>query len=423
MYIFWIVVYNLIALPILVASAYLLTPFNRKLRRGLRGRRKTIERVKEFRKSIGKKSRLYWFHVASLGEYEQTRLIVQSLKEISPERVIAVSFFSPSGYEQVHDENIDFKFYLPLDFPWTVRRLLRKLKPAKVIFASYDLWPNLVWSIRAAKVPATLFAAHIVSNSIKLKPVAKSFFRQIYGSIRHIYTVTEGDHDRIKRIVGSNRKTDVRNLGNPRYDRAKARNSVDQAVFADDGTRVIVLGSMHKEDHELIADPTIELLQADRTLQILWAPHDPDPDIIASIGENLSSGGIEWETYSHQMGRFREKQVLIIDGIGYLAELYSRGCLAYVGGGFGASVHNVMEPAVTGIPVIFGPNFQRSHEAEQLLREGGAFMTANREEWRVAAARLLSDEDARQNAGRRALEVMENNLGASTRILQAILGR
>ncbi|MFC1480680.1 3-deoxy-D-manno-octulosonic acid transferase [Candidatus Neomarinimicrobiota bacterium] len=423
MYFFWILIYNLIALPILVASAYLFAPVSRKLRRGLRGRRKTIQRVKEFRKRIGKKSRLYWFHVASLGEYEQTRLIVQALKEISPERVIAVSFFSPSGYEQVNDDNIDFKFYLPLDFPWTVRRLLRKLKPAKVIFASYDLWPNLVWAIRAAKVPATLFAARIVGNSTKLKPVARSFFRQIYGSVRHIYTVTDDDHDRIKLIVGNNRKTDIRKLGNPRYDRAKARNSVDQAIFPDGGARVIVLGSMHKEDHELIAGPIIELLQADSTLRVLWAPHDPDPDIIASIGEDLNSGGIDWETYSHQMGRFREKQVLIIDGIGYLAELYSRGCLAYVGGGFGNSVHNVMEPAVAGIPVIFGPNFQRSHEAEQLLHEGGAFMTPDREEWRKTLGRMLSDNDARQTAGMRALKVMENNLGASARILQAILGR
>ncbi len=219
MYFFWIIIYNFIALPILVGFAYLFAPVNRKIRHGLRGRRKTIKRVKEFRQSIGKKCRLYWFHVASLGEYEQTRLIVAALKEISPERVIAVSFFSPSGYEQVHDENIDFKFYLPLDFPWTVRRLLRKLKPAKVIFASYDLWPNLIWALRDAKVPTTLFAARIVRNSIKLKPLVKSFFRQIYGSVRHIYTVTQEDHDRIKIIVGNNQKTDVRNLGNPRYDR------------------------------------------------------------------------------------------------------------------------------------------------------------------------------------------------------------
>ncbi len=423
MYVFWIIVYNLVALPILVISAYLLAPVNRKLRHGLRGRRKTISRVKDFRKLIGKKSRIYWFHVASLGEYEQTRLIVAALKEISPERVIVVSFFSPSGYEQVHDKNIDFKFYLPLDFPWTVRRLLRKLKPAKVIFASYDLWPNLVWTIRDSKVPATLFAARIVNNSIKLKPVAKSFFRQIYGSIRHIYTVTKADHDRIKLIVGHNRKTDVRILGNPRYDRAKARNRVDQAIYPDSGAQVIVLGSMHKEDHELLADPLIEMLQADQSLCVLWAPHDPDPDIIASIGKVLSSDGIELEAYNHYLGRFREKQVLIVDGIGYLAELYSRGCLAYVGGGFGVSVHNVMEPAVAGIPVIFGPNFQRSHEAEQLLHAGGSFLVSNKDEWRETVGNLLANQEARQAAGRSALEVIENNLGASTRILQAILGR
>jgi 3-deoxy-D-manno-octulosonic-acid transferase len=422
MYVIWRFIYSLLFLPIIVIGAYALVPFNRKLRRGLRGRRKTLRRVSRFRDRIYDRfGPLYWFHVASLGEYEQTRPVIEGLREIAPECIIAVSFFSPSGYEHFDHDAVDFKFYLPVDFTWIMRHLLRVLKPHKVVFTSYDIWPNLVWACKKARIPTTLFAARIVPGSSKQWPVLSNFYRNIYGAIGQIYTVSDPDHSRILAILGSNTKTEARNLGNPRYDRVKERNSREGTRQTGHKHRTIILGSVHNEDEDIIQISLLELLKDNSNLRVIWAPHEPDPPVIEAIGSLLSEAGIRWEHYSHQLGRFRDRQVLIVDGVGYLAELYSRGIISYVGGGFGSGVHNVMEAAIAGIPVIFGPRYNRSHEAEQLIEQGGGYTVSNREEFENAVKRFLDDETLRVKAGESALKVIEDNLGATARILQAIL--
>ncbi|UCH09363.1 MAG: glycosyltransferase, partial [Fidelibacterota bacterium] len=317
---------------------------------------------------------------------------------------------------------VDFKFYLPLDFPWVMKQLLRTLKPQKVIFTSYDIWPNLIWSCRRAGIPTTLFAARIVPNSTKQWPVLSNFYQHIYGAIRQIYTVSEADHHRLETLLGRRTGTEVRNLGNPRYDRVKERTLQRGMARKDRNSSVVVLGSLHKEDDEVVIPPLLDILRRNSTLRILWAPHEPEPEVIEEISRRLSEAGIHWELYGRRLGRFRDCQVLIVDGVGYLAELYGRGILAYVGGGFSTGVHNVMEAAIAGIPVLFGPRYRRSHEAEQLLEYGGGVCIATAAEFHEQMARFLEDQDLRHRTGQAALEVIEANLGATARILQAILG-
>lgn len=422
MFLIWRIAYGLLFLPIIVIGAYILVPFNRKLRRGLRGRRRTLRRVARFRDRIYDRfGPLYWFHVASLGEYEQTRPVIDGLREVVPECIIAVSFFSPSGYEHFDHDAVDFKFYLPLDFSWIMRNLLRVLKPHKVIFTSYDIWPNLIWACKQAGIPTTLFAARIVPGSSKQWPILSNFYKNIYGAISQIFTVSDPDHRRIQNILGTDVNTEVRNLGNPRYDRVKERNSRGGTKQVRQRYRAIILGSVHKEDEDIIQHTILEILHKDNNLRLIWAPHEPEPPAIEAIGTLLSKTGIGWELYSHQLGRFRDKQVLIVDGVGYLAELYSRGIISYVGGGFGSGVHNVMEAAIAGIPVIFGPRYSRSHEAEQLVEQGGGYAVSNRYEFDSLIKRFLEDDTHRLHAGEAALRVIEDNLGATARILQAIL--
>ncbi|MEE9161533.1 MAG: glycosyltransferase N-terminal domain-containing protein [Candidatus Neomarinimicrobiota bacterium] len=419
----WRLVYNLLLVPIMVLAAYALVPVNRKVRRGLRGRRRTLSRVARFREKIYDRfGPLYWFHVASHGEYEQARPVIDGLRGVVPESIIVVSFFSPSGYENFEHEAVDFRFYLPIDFPWVMRQLLRTLKPQRVIFTSYDLWPNLIWACRNAGIPTTLFAARIVPGSTKQWPVLSSFYRQIYSAIGDIYTVSEADFLRVREVVGPRGSTEVRNLGNPRYDRVKERNTGGALELRNGRQRIVVLGSVHKEDEAVICPALFEILAADKSVQLLWAPHEPEPEVLASIGAMLSEAGIAWERFGRRLGRFRESQVLIVDGVGYLAELYGRGILAYVGGGFGSNVHNVMEAAIAGIPVLFGPRYSRSHEAEQLVESGGGIAVASSEEFRQGVLSFLEDETRREEAGRAALKVIEDNLGATARVLQAILG-
>jgi 3-deoxy-D-manno-octulosonic-acid transferase len=419
----WWAIYNLVILPLMSLVVTFSIPFNSKVRRGIKGRRKTLNRVARFRDGIFDRfGPLYWFHAASLGEFEQSRPVIEGLREVSPESIIAVSFFSPSGYEHCHHAAVDFKFYLPVDFPWLMRQLLRELKPHKVIFASYDIWPNLIWNCRRAGIQTTLFAARIVIGSSKQWPVLSSFYRYIYGAIGHVYTVSEADYQRVVHLLGKKSSTVVMNLGNPRYDRVKERSRRTLSTSARNGNnRTLILGSMHKEDHEVVSPIILECLRSERNLKVYWAPHEPLPQVINAIGTELTAADISWNRYANQCGMFENTQVLIVDGIGYLAELYSHGILAYVGGGFGSNVHNVMEPAIAGIPVLFGPKHSRSHEAEQLLASGGGFSIATSEEFRQILFTLLQNAEARQKAGLAALKVIEDNLGASVRIVKAIL--
>ncbi len=422
MFYIWWLFYNLLFMPILVLLAYLSAPMNRKVRRGLRGRRKSMARIREFSEQIKDSGRpLYWFHAASLGEYEQSRPVIEGLREVSPDAGIAVSFFSPSGFEQCAHEAIDFKFYLPLDFPWTMRRALRLLQPHRVLFAAYDIWPNHIWACRAAGVATVLFAARVAPTSKKQWPVLRNFFRHVYGAIRHIYTISDTDHARIVKMLGAASESDVRSMGNPRYDRVAARNSNGEALKRKHDERIIILGSLHKGDHQVIAPVIIGLLKQDPHLKVVWAPHDPEPEVLDSIEAELSDREISWERYGRRFGRFRDKQVLIIDGVGYLAENYGRGILAYVGGGFGSGVHNVMEPAIAGIPVIFGPNYQRSEEAVELIKRNGGKSVGNQEEFQQIISGLLNDEAERERIGAIAIQVIETNLGAGARIVHAIL--
>lgn len=419
----WRLLYNLIVFPTVVITAYSLVFFNRKVRRGLRGRRKSGWRVRQFKENfIDHYGRLYWFHVASLGEFEQARPVIEGLKEISPEATVVVSFFSPSGYEVCIHPDVDLKFYLPLDFPWVMRHLLRVLKPHRVIFASYDIWPNLIWACREAGISTILFAARIVPGSTKQWPILRGFYRTIYNAMDAIYTVSDADDERLRHILGSGTDTFVRNLGNPRYDRVMERRLNGQMPMRTD-ERVIVLGSVHREDEAVVAQPLLDMLKNGADFRVLWAPHDPEPEVIESLGNMLTGAGIAWGLFGAQRGKFNNAQVLIVDGVGYLAELYHRGMIAYVGGGFGSSVHNVMEPAITGMPVIFGPRYDRSHEAEQLVEAGGGVSISNASEFAGHLEGYLGNDRARQAAGAAALKVMESNLGATTRILQAVIGR
>ena len=423
MRILWRIIYNLVALPLMILAAYALAAVNRKVRRGLRGRRGVLQRARAFRDSLyDRYGPVYWFHMASHGEFEQTRLVIEGLRDVIPESIVVGSFFSPSGYENCHHKDIDLKLYLPLDFPWTMRSLLGILKPQQVIFTSYDLWPNFVWSCRRAGVPTTLFAARVVSGSSKQWPLLSNFYRHIYGAMAHIYTVSSDDHRRISRIIGRRAKTRIMMLGNPRYDRVMERSANGGQPGRKNRERVVVLGSVQKSDEDIIVPPILSELAKNPDLRILWAPHEPTQEVIHALAHKLEEAGIGWERFGRSRGKFRQRQVLIIDGVGYLAELYGRGILAYVGGGFGFNVHNLMEPAIARIPIIFGPRYARSHEAEQLLECGGGVSISSSEEFERWLRSYLEDDDLRRRAGDAALRMIEENLGATTRVLQAILG-
>ncbi len=193
--------YNLILYPIMMVLTLLGTLFNNKIRKGVLGRLNSINELKAFDQNRQQGELTYWFHAASFGEYEQVRPVLAGLKEVEPKAKIVVSFFSPSGYENVEDDHIDCKVYLPFDFPWTIRKALKLVKPKKLIFAAYDIWPNLIWTANKRKIHSTLFAARFVQKTKKLKPIIKQFYRTVYRSFKTIYTVDKYDYLLVQKLL------------------------------------------------------------------------------------------------------------------------------------------------------------------------------------------------------------------------------
>ena len=283
---FWKIFYNIILYPIIFFALLIMSFFNKKIKEGFLGRLKSIKELKTFMNNIDTHNDIYWFHAASLGEYEQIKPVLAGLKEVEPSSKSIVSFFSPSGFNYVDDLNIDCKVYLPFDFYWTINKCLKIIKPKKLILAAYDVWPNLIWIAKSLDIQTTLFAARFSSKSSKTFPLIKFFYRNIYNSFTAIYTITKKDRDQLKVIIGDADGPILRTLGNPRYDQVKLKSD----KFTKERTKSVlqrpkrlVLGSMHHEDEKRLNSSIFELLSDFPHLSLIWAPHSPSKKNILRI--------------------------------------------------------------------------------------------------------------------------------------------
>ncbi|MFQ6608758.1 MAG: 3-deoxy-D-manno-octulosonic acid transferase [Fidelibacterota bacterium] len=421
----WKLFYNVLIFPIAYFLAVILALFNQKIRNGLKGRLQSYTILKKEFPQRNRDRLVYWFHTASHGEFEQVRPILAGLKEIEPDCYCIVSFFSPSGYNNVQDEHIDCKIYLPSDFPWDCRRALRRTRPHKLIFAEYDIWPNLVWAAEKLNIPTTLFAARLQNKSTKNWPILRSFYRHVYGTIDSVYTVGEQDHIAVRRILPRKSRSIIRVLGNPRYDRVKEM--ADQ--FTIDRTKSVLLrqngviaGSVWPEDEMVILKPLVDMIKSSNELFLYWVPHEPKGKYVERTIRQLEELEINPVLLTDTRNSPREEEkFIIIDQVGILAELYWKGRIAYVGGGFSTGVHNVMEPAIARLPVIFGPKYHNSDAAEALLEAGGGFPVSNLEQFHNILTELMSDNEKFMQASLAATEVIHRNVGSATRVVRGII--
>mgnify|MGYP003302194686 CR=1 FL=1 len=238
-----------------------------------------------------KSNQIYWFHAASLGEYEQIKPVLSGLKEIEPNAVFILSFFSPSGYEYVNDDQVDCKFYLPFDFSWNVKSYLTLTNPKKLILAGYDVWPNLIWVAKKLNIHTVLFAARFSNKSSKLYPFIRKFYHNIYNSFSAIYTISKNDNNQLGKIIGENYKPILRVLGNPRYDQVK--NKSDQ--FTKERTQSVlqrpkrlILGSMHSDDEKRLNQSIVSILNEIDDLSLIWAYHNPTEKNLNQIEDYFS---------------------------------------------------------------------------------------------------------------------------------------
>ncbi len=424
MNIFWFILYNGFLYPLFVCVVFSVSIFSSKLREGLKGRFQTHGRLKLFFKEKHIRDDIYWFHAASLGEFYQVKPIIEGLKKTKKDNVIFVSFSSPSGMNHASSDAIDLKFYLPFDFPWTIQKVLTLVKPKKVIFSTYDIWPNFLWFCKIKNIHLNIMSAKLENHSIKHRPVIANFYKHLYNLFDTIYTITEKDKHRFEKMIGSEDKPIVLSLGNPRFDKI----FYDSKVFIDskpqikDRESIILIGSSHSQDDSNLIPALNNLMIEFPKLRIIHAPHEPNHRHIKNIKGTYSKFGhnpvILCDLKSIESSK---KKIIIVGEVGFLSKLYWLSIITYIGGGFSSGIHNIMEPAVASNPIVFGPNYQKFSEAELILKLGGGFCVYDSNSIEMIFKKLLLDRPLLEKSGKSSLNLVLNNIGSSERIISGII--
>ena len=422
---FWVLLYNGFIYPLVFAAALIISIFDEKLRKGIKGRFRSTSLLKQYFKEFNEPPSLYWFHAASLGEFHQVEPVIDGLKEVRDDIKIIVSFSSPSGYENSLNESIDLKIYAPFDFPWSIITALNIARPRKIIFASYDIWPNMIWLAKFKGIHTNIFAARVKHRSPKLRPIAKQFYRSIYSSISSIYTVSKTDSVGINTILGLNSSPFVKVLGNPRYDTVM-KSSEDLSLQKTDSVlkreKRIIIGSAHEEDDDFLIPALADLMEEHPDMKVLYAPHEPSRTAIDRISKRFKKLGYRNTIFAKKNDMTLSSDRLVIVGVvGVLSKLYWQGIIAFIGGGLSTGIHNVMEPAIARLPVLFGPKYHHAHEAEELLKSGGGFCINGQNEFHDKIIQLINDRKYLKLTSLAATDVIHKNLGSSTRIIRNLL--
>ncbi|MCZ4410245.1 3-deoxy-D-manno-octulosonic acid transferase [Cryomorphaceae bacterium 1068] len=354
-----------------------------------------------------------WIHCASLGEFEQGRPIIEALKEKSSQKIL-LTFFSPSGYEIRKDyKEVDAVVYLPLDTKSNARRFVDHFKPSSAIFVKYEVWHHFFREMQRRKIPHYMVSAIFRKDQIYFKPYG-DWFRETLKGVNHIFCQDENS----EKLLYSQSISRVSIAGDTRFDRVKkladSFTPVEKVEDWLDGRRAIVAGSTWPEDEDLIAEL---IAKAPADVAFIIAPHEIKPQKIDRLKKRLK----ETDQYSNWKMGNSATRVLIVDTIGLLGKLYHYGEVAYIGGGFGSGIHNTLEAAVYGIPVVFGPKHEKFREAKGLVTVGAAFSVHDQKDFNQIMIQLLEDGSFRRKAGQQAKSYVDSQAGATEKILKEIL--
>lgn len=396
----------------------ILAPFHQKAGLLVRGRKASLRQIKNLSlASQGQKS--LWFHFSSLGEFEQGRPVLEEARRLRPDHVLIVTFYSPSGYEiRKNTPLADHVFYLPSDSPKHARILLKSFQPELIIFTKYEYWPFYFREIQKAGIPLYIISAIFRPDQAFFSWYGE-FFRRTLACVTHFFTQNE----RSLYLLSSIGMDNASLAGDTRFDRVVdlPENRIDRPEIEEfvGAHFCIVAGSTWPGDESVLA----ALLQSQKDWKMILAPHEIQESRIAEIEKQFPSS----VRYSHWSKRTSPRstassapRVLIMDNIGMLSALYDYGALAYIGGGFHApGIHNTLEAAAYGVPVLFGPNYYKFEEATGLIAAGAAFSVSDDLDLLVEAEKL-SDAHTRLWAGEEAARFVREHAGATARICDVI---
>ena len=381
---------------------------NEKAKKWLNGRKKVLESLV---KSVSSGDKFIWIHCASLGEFEQGRPIIEGLKKTYPNYKILLSFFSPSGFEIRNNyEYADIVTYLPLDTASNAKKFISIINPKLVIFVKYEFWFNYLAELKNKNIPVIFISSIFRPDQYFFKKYA-SWFRKGLRNVNH-YFVQNDESKKLLQGIGINQVT---TCGDTRFDRVYqlAQNPQKfEIIEAFKGkSALIIAGSTWPQDEEQF----IPIIKKFPELKFIIAPHEVHPSRIEQIQKKIGSKAILLS--SANLNEVNHYTVLIVDSIGVLAHLYQYATIAYIGGGFKTGLHNIQEPVTFGIPVVFGPKFQKFQEAKDLVKLQGAFSIGSEDELNIILSRLISNDEVYQKACKTNKEYVSKSIGASQIIL------
>jgi len=417
----WYFLYNILVIPLARVFLFLFSLFNKKIRMGLQDRKKLFENLIIDLAGINRKKKMIWFHSASMGEFEQAKPIIEKLKSERDINVI-ITFFSPSGYRNsLKYPYADIISYIPIDTPILTERFLNLVRPNLAVFMRYDIWPNMIWKLDKKRIPYFIVDATMRSKSKRKLPLVFDFHKYLYSNVSKILTVSSEDANNFKEFGISENKIEV--VGDTRFDRvysksieAKSKKILRENIF--EGKKIFVLGSSWEADEDVMLPALMKLMQYDKSVITIIVPHEPTVPHIERIEHTI------FKYYSSIrfsfLNNYNNERFIIVDSVGILLTLYAYAHAAYVGGSFKQGIHNVLEPAVYGIPVLYGPKIENSREARELVKLGGAFIVRNKKEAYVIMRKLFLNDKFRTEKGSICADYVKNNIGATEKILSEI---
>ncbi len=387
--------------------------FSGKMKQFVNGR-KTVFQTMETQ--LSETDKTIWFHCASLGEYEQGLPVMEGIKEKYPRHKLVVTFFSPSGYENKKNSSIgDVTVYLPLDTKGNVTQFMNLVKPEIAVFVKYEFWPNYLLELQKRKVPTYLISALFRKKQVFFKPHG-FWMRYVLKTFTHIFVQDE----KSKQLLETVSINQVTVSGDTRYDRVSKQieenNNLDFIETFIGKSLCIVAGSTWPEDEEILIN---YINQSQENFKFIIAPHNLKSDQIGTFEKRLNKKTVRFNEMDEK--RLSDFNVFILDTIGLLKKVYSYADIAYVGGGMGTTgLHNILEAATFGVPIVIGKNYDNFPEAKALQSRAGLFSVSTTKELKAVMDKLITNKSFREKAGMINGHFVQNNTGATKIILSKI---
>ncbi len=405
--------------------------FNPKAKLFYNGQKRLIEKIQQ---SISHDTPIIWIHCSSVGEFEQARPIIEWYKSENRQYKILLTFFSPSGYElRKNYDKADWVFYMPSDTSSNARKFIESVQPQKAIFIKYEFWYNYLYELKSHNIE-TYIAAAIFRPTQHFFKWYGSFFRKMLGCYTKLFVQDQKSADLLASIGISE---NVMICGDTRFDRVYkiTQNSKEFPVIAEFAKEAFtfIAGSSWEPDEEIIAKA---MKNFPRT-KLIIAPHETRKERIAALMERFKGFKIlKFSDFSNICGgiagsdgsdvpqevktRLQEANVLVIDCVGILSSIYKYGKFAYIGGGFGVGIHNILEAATYGLPVVFGPNYKKFKEATDLIALKGATSISNTSDFYSLLSTYVSVPNAVKEKGDTCRKYVQSNLGATLKVVSQI---